>query len=596
MTHNPIRWKRSHDALAKELLKKMGISRNPLPILPKDPLKWIKEARPKVEGITRSFLATPFWEPIYKDPHSFVMILGGRQIYKSTACTDFIAMEATANQCVQVCYVTFDDTSLSAFSKQKLQVGTFMQNPVLAQFPRHRMGNVHEISLKNGSTIYMTTHRDRYKHVEGKSLSLCLLDEAQYQDIQHLNRVHQTMMATKGKIKILGIGGEAGSPYEKLWQSTNQMEWHYDDPNWRNRLEFDENGLVIGEYLKDVLCGRWVAQNPSSIDYHGYHLPQTMFATIPLTKKDASEKYKIHPRYSIEYQKETMTSSDFITHVLGSFYHSSRRPITSEMVLSCMNPYTYLSLLDSQKVADIKNIFGNEVKVAMGVDFGSGSNSSSTVIAILIWWRKTDRIQVAWIEKRPKENQLKQAQYIADLFLRYDCDIGVGDLGYGQIQVKQIQDGGYDNDTGMKYPGVGNTKFLGCRTISDETKPLQSFDKTVDEHGEQVGRLQIDKTASIDSLIETLERSIPNPFYPDDAKKARLQLMIPSKHMHEVDYLINDLTAVTRKDLDEIVDYAKEDGRQRATKIYNHPPDSVMALIYGLMALKHEVRWNWVRA
>lgn len=596
MTHNPTRWKRSHDALAKELLKKMGISSNPLPILPKVPLEWIKTARPKVEGITRSFLAAPFWVPIYKDPHSFIMILGGRQIYKSTACTDFIAMEATANQGVQVCYVTFDDTSLSAFSKQKLQVGTFMQNPVLAQFPRHRTGNVHEISLKNGSTIYMTTHRDQYKHVEGKSLSLCLLDEAQYQDMQHINRVYQTMMATKGKIKILGIGGEAGSPYEKLWQSTNQMEWYYDDLNWRDKLVFDSNGLLIGEYLKDVLCGSWVAKNPDSVDYHGYHLPQTIFPTIPLTKKDASEKYKIHPRYSIEYQEETMTPSDFITHVLGSFYHSSRRPITREMVFSCMNPYNYLSLLDSQNVSDIKNTFGNEIKVAMGVDFGSGSNSSSTVIAILIWWRKTDRIQIAWIEKRPKENQLKQAQYIADLFVKYSCDVGVGDLGYGQIQVKQIQDGGYDNDTGMKYLGVGSSKFLGCRTISNETKPLQSFDKTIDEHGEQVGRLQIDKTASIDSLIETMEKIIPHPYYPGDAKKARPQLMIPSKQMYELDYLINDFTAVTRKDLDEIVDYVREDGRQRPSKVYNHPPDSVMAIIYGLTALKHEVRWHWVSA
>ena len=577
------------------MLKKRGIAySNQLPALPRDPLEWIKVARPQVEGIKRSFIAAPFWVPIYTDPHSFVMILGGRQIYKSTACTDFIAMEATANQCVQICYVTFDEISLSAFSKQKLQVGTFMQNPVLAQFPRHRTGNVHEISLKNGSTVYMTTDAHHYKHVEGKSLNLCLLDEAQYQDIQHLNRVHQTMMATKGKIKILGIGGEAGSPYQKLWQSTNQMEWKYDDSNWRDKLEFDANGLVMDEHLKDVLCGRWVAKNPDSTDYHGYHLPQTIFPTIPLLKEDAVEKYKIHPRFSIEYQYETMSRSDYISYVLGSFYQSSRRPITHEMVLSCMNPYSYLSLLQAQNVSELKEIFGNKIKVAMGVDFGSGSTSSSTVIAILIWWKETDRIQLAWIEKRQKENQLKQAQYIAELFARYECDIGVGDLGYGQIQVKQIQDGGYDNDTGRQYLGVGNTKFFGCRTISDETKPLQSFDETIDEHGEQVGRLQIDKTASIDSLIETMEKSIQHPNYPDDTKKARLQLMIPSRNMLEVDFLVNDLTEITRKDLEEIVDSAKEDGRQRATKVYNHPPDSVMAIIYGLAALKHEVRWNWV--
>ncbi|MGI0056362.1 MAG: terminase large subunit domain-containing protein [Nitrosarchaeum sp.] len=596
MTHNPTKWKRSHDALAKDLLKKLGISRNPLPVLPKDPFEWIKAARPKVEGINRSFLAVPFWVPIYKDQSNSQMIMGGRQIYKSTACTDFIAMEATTNQCVQVCYVTFDETNLSGFSKQKLQAGTFSQNPILGLYPRNKTGNVHEISLKNGSTIYLTTDADQYKHVEGKSIHVCFIDEAQYQELENLNRVHQTMMATKGKLKIFGIGGEAGSPYEKLWKSTNQMEWHYYDPNWREKLEFNASGLVIDEYLRDVLRGRWIAKNPTVTDFNGYHIPQTIVPTIPLTIQDATEKYKIHRRFSIEFQRQSMSPSDYITHVLGGFYHSSRRPITLEMVLSCMNPYQYLSLFDSQKVADLKEIFGNKIKIAMGVDFGSGSNSSSTAIAILIWWRETDRIQIAWIEKRPKENQLRQAQYIADMFGRYSCDVGVGDLGYGQIQVKLIQDGGYDNDTGVKYSGVGNTKFFGCRTISDETKPLQSFDKTIDEHGEQVGRLQIDKTSSIDSLIATLEKSIPNPFYPDDAKKARQQLIIPSKHMPEVDFLVNDLTSVTRKDLEEISDYVTEDGRQRATKQYNHPPDSVMALIYALTALKHETRWNWVRA
>jgi len=596
MVLDPTKWCSSHKNAVRNYFKSGGKSLpNTLPKLPLDPLKWIDAARPQVDGIKRSFIAAPFWVPIYTDPHNFQMTIGGRQIYKSTACTDFLALEATANPFVQVCYVTHDEPSLSAFSKQKMQVGTFMQNPVLAKFPRHRMGNVHEISLKNGSTIYLVTHNYQYKHVEGKSLNLCLLDEAQYQDIQHLNRVHQTMMATKGKIKILGIGGPAGSPYEKLWKSTNQMEWFYDDQNWRDRLQFDSNGLVIGEYLKDVLSGKWIAQNPSSTDYHGYHLPQTIFPTIPLTKEDAITKYQIHPRFSIEYQQETMEGSTFITHVLGSFFHSSHRPITREMVLSCMNPYPYLPLLGPEDVVELKNTFTNEIKVAMGVDFGSGAHSD-TAIVILISWAKTERIQIAWIEKRPRENQLKQAQYIAELFLKYGCDIGVGDLGYGAIQVKQIQDGGYDNDTGSPYPGVGNTKFFGCRTISDETKPLQSFDKTIDEHGEQVGRIQMDKTAQIDSLINTLERSILHPYYPADTKKARRQLMIPSKRMYEVDYLLNDMTAITRKDLDKISDSTKEDGRQKATKVYNHPPDSVMAIIYGLVGLKHEIPWHWISA
>ena len=40
------------------------------------------------------------------------------------------------------------------------------------------------------------------------------------------------------------------------------------------------------------------------------------------------------------------------------------------------------------------------------------------------------------------------------------------------------------------------------------------------------------------------------------------------------------------------------DPRQRPKKEYNHPSDSVMALIYGLTALKitEEIKWNWISA
>jgi len=328
METNPAKWAKSHEALAKKHLKKKGIIGSRivnLPELPKNPLEWIKAARPQVEGIKRSFLVAPFWVPIYQDPANSIMVMGGRQIYKSTYCTDCLAFEATSNPGVQVCYISYDEPNLSSFSKQKLQVGTFLQNQILCQFPRNKTGNVHEISLKNGSTIYLTTDNHEYKHVEGKSLNLCILDEAQYQDIQFIGRVYQTMMATKGKIKVLGIGGEAGSPYEKLWLQTNQMEWKYDDPNWRDRLLFDENGLIDGNYLCDVLSGKWIAQNPNATLYHGYHLPQTIFPTIPLTEEDAENKYKIHPRFSIEYQKKNQPESFFQISCFGNLLQKYKK-------------------------------------------------------------------------------------------------------------------------------------------------------------------------------------------------------------------------------------------------------------------------------
>ncbi|MEX0855828.1 MAG: hypothetical protein WD018_08720, partial [Nitrosopumilaceae archaeon] len=318
----------------------------------------------------------------------------------------------------------------------------------------------------------------------------------------------------------------------------------------------------------------------------------TIFPTIPLTEEDAVKKYHTHPKFSIEFQKKDLPDSLFCSHVLGTFYKSSRRPITRQMILSCMEPYANFSLMEPDEVTQLKNTYGDEIKIAMGVDFGSSPSSSATAIAIMIWWRKSDTYHLVWIEKRPQENQLDQAEYITKLFQKYHCDIGVGDLGYGANQIKLIQEGGYSNANGVYYQGVTSSKFFGCRTVSDETKPIQYFERKIDEHGDEVGRLQIDKTSSIESLIEVFEKSSSPVF--DGKENLKSKLIIPSKNSYETDFLVDDLTSLTRKDLNQIEDYTIQDGRQRPRKEYNHPADSVMALIYAIVGFKKDTRWYWV--
>ena len=593
-------WRREHNSLArKEFVKirnRFGtkITPNSLSQLPTDCLEWIRQARPLVEGRERSFLSFPFWEEIYKDDYSFKMIVGGRQIFKSTYITDQLACEATSRPNVQVAYITFSQQSQTSFSRQKLQVGTFNQNPILAQFPRNKQGNVGEISLKNGSTIYCTIDNNRYKNIEGKSLNHCILDEAQYQQMEYAQRVVQTMMATKGKLTILGIGGETGSPYEEFWNSSDQREWVFDDPNWRKRLQFDENGLVLGTYLVDVVRGRWIAQKPENTTCHGYHLPQTLFATIPLTMDDARLYYKVNPMFSIEYQKKNNSASVFTTNVMGEFYRAARRPVTAEMVLACMNPYGYLGLMTPAEISEWKTIKGNEIKIAMGVDFGSG-NPSHTVIAILIEWKtkyRQNRYHLAFLDKRPSENQLDQAEYICRLFAASKCDVGMGDLGYGAIPVKIIQDGGRNRNTGIRFEGVGPETFIGCRTIGDETKPLQVFNEKTDEHGDQTGRVNIDKTTAIQEFIDMLEFSVAHPVRPLEQALRRPKLMIPFKDEYKVDWLVKDFTSITRKDLAEN-NSLQADPRQQPRKEFNHPKDSVMAIIYAKKALELNLEWCW---
>jgi len=584
-------WRLGHEKMARKSVNgvKKNLANTSLPVLPNNPLEWIEKARPIVEGKKRTFQTVPFWRDIYLDEHPSKMIVGGRQIYKSTYITDILACEATSAPGIQVGYVTFDQSNLNGFSKQKLQIGTFGQNSVLSRFPRNKLGNIGEISLRNGSTIYCMTDNNQYRHVEGKSLNHCILDESQYQDIENLEKVRQTMMATKGKLSVLGIGGESGSAYEKLWQKTDQRKWVYDDTNWRDKLQFDNNGLVVGDYLDDVLSGRWIAQKPENMLYHGYHLPQTIFTTIPLTIDDAISKYKVSPVYSVEYQKKENTASFFQSHTMGMFYKSEQRPITLEMVYSCMNHYRYLRLIDPSEIAMWKDIFQDSVNVSMGIDFGSG-NSSSTVISVLIHWKKSGRIQLAYLDKRPSENQIDQVELICELFKVCNCDIGVGDLGYGAIQVKTIQDGGANRLSGELFSGVGREKFFGCRSISNESKPMQIHFDTVDEHGEETSRISIDKTSVIQKFIDLLDTQISHPRGDDSSRRSKLIIPYGYSKEYETNWLVSEFVTLTRKDLRK----NDIDPRQNAKKEFNHPPDSMMSIIYALVGLEQNPEWYWI--
>jgi len=555
-----------------------------LPPLPESILPWINEARPQVGALKRNFNLEPFWVDIYNDNHPQVMIVNGRQTFKTTYCSDKIAHYATTHPNCEVCYVADNESHLSAFSKQRLRRNTFKENPLLRQFLPHGQANVREISLLNNSIIYLRTDEAEYRHVEGLSNALLILDESQYHDLQFLSHATYSLTQTRGQLQVLGIGGEAGSEYHKMWEASDQRIWTYDNPNWREDLQFDSQGNIVNqpEELRGILSGHWEPTKPQNTEIHGYHMPQTIFARIPMSIEEAIHKYHVSARNSIEWQRLHNPPSIFSSHCLGEFFRAERRPITPEMVRNCMDEQ--FALLRPEEVRELKEVFGNEIRVLGGVDFGSGaSGASSTVVSIIIHWRKSGRYQIAWIERRPQEHQLDQARYISELFTSYNIDFGVGDLGYGAIQVDAIQRGGRDSQD-VKFNGVGKKRFTGCRTHGDETKPEQEFKQTTDEHGLEKGRIQIDKTTTIQNFIDLVGWYVSHPTRSDEEQLKRTKLLIPSRIDYETDFLIDDFTSITRKDLAENPEEIDVDPRQKARKEFNHPPDSVMAIVYCIVA------------
>jgi hypothetical protein len=250
----------------------------------------------------------------------------------------------------------------------------------------------------------------------------------------------------------------------------------------------------------------------------------------------------------------------------------------------------------------LKSEYGDELGVTMGIDWGSGPSASLTAVCILLCWKKFNIYQIAYIEGRPREDQRDQPKYMIELFNRYQCDLGIADLGYGNDKVKSMQEGGYDNHTGENYAGLGTEKLLGCHTISNVSKPFQFYDETEDVHGDKVSEIKVDKTTVMQEFIDMVRNRVNHPPSGLLPAEIRPQLIIPfadeSKVLrHPID-LVKDFTHITRKDLAEIEDIAKVDPRQHPKKEFNHPKDTVMAIIYAKQASNRfdDNKWFYVSA
>ena len=553
---------------------------NNLPDLPTNTLDWIDKARPYVGKELRTFDWEPFWIDVYEDNSPNIVVVNGRQTFKSTFGTDILGCYVTSHPNVEVTYVVDREDRVSAWSKQRFRKDTFLRNSILAQFLPHGRANVGEVNILNDSVVYVRTDENEYNNVQGMTNSMMVFDECQYQDLQFRSTALYSMTQTKGQAYYLGIGGELGSEWYKLWKRSDQREWVFKDKYWREKLKFDENGYLANEHPENIVAGRWVAQAPNNLEYRGYHMPQTIFARIPLTIKDAVSLYKTRPENSIEYQEKYNPKSIVAAHVHGQFFKALRRPITPEMVEAC---YDYnLALLTPEQTKSLKQQHGNTIQIFLGIDWGSGPSASKTVGSVIIYWRKTNRYQLAFIDPRPDEHEYDQAAHFVKLFSDYGCEFCVADLGYGKDKVTHMQNGGYSS-TGVAFAGLGHGKVKGCWTggnITEETM-THKLETKVDAPvvGEKKDHFNVDKTQIIQNFVDFIGNSVP-----DENGNPVSQFIIPMKNDWECDFLMDDFTAILRKDLEQEEEIPVEDERQKAKKEYNHPRDSVMSIIYCMIA------------
>ena len=168
-------------------------------IIPDNLLDFIREYRPKIGRKPLNFRKDPFWREPLLDEHPHIMMVNGRQTYKTTNASSLIAWVALSKPGSEVTYVADDDLHRSAFSEQRLRQETFISNPKMERYLPHGKANVGRIKLLNGSVIYLVTDENKYHGVEGKSNEVLILDEAQAQDTGFLPVAMYSLSKTHGR-------------------------------------------------------------------------------------------------------------------------------------------------------------------------------------------------------------------------------------------------------------------------------------------------------------------------------------------------------------------------------------------------------------
>lgn len=566
--------------------------------------EFIEKDIPMIGNKKRDLTRIPYMKQVYNDTHKDIIEVFGRQTGKTTKVADRTMFFAAKYNSNEIIYVADNQDHKSSFSRDRLRKDGILANPKMQSLlPHGHQLSVDTIEWQTGVTSHLGIQANEYRAVEGKSILYGVLDETQYHDLQFIPKAMESLSHTHGFFETVGIGGEVGSTYHKRWLDSDQHHWFYDDDSdyidkttgrvwkhqgWRNKLTFDNDGFPDNspKDLETILDGQWIPQNPRATDIRGYWIPQEICVHVPLTIDDAINKYKIQSNQSIEWKEKYYPRSLYIANCRAEFYKSMRRPITPAMVESCYD-FTK-SMLSGSQVITLKKANRSNIQIFLGIDWGSGPAASQTVGAVVIYWIKENRYELVFIDPRPEEHEYDQSAHFVKLFNEYGCDYCVADMGYGKDKVTLMQNGGHTS-TGEKIIGLGSGKIRGCWTSGNLTEETHTQKEKTDidkpKVGKKLSHYTVDKTQVIQNFIDMLGTTVSV-----ENNTSASQFIIPMKNDWECGFLVNDFCDTTRKDLAEDQESVLEDGRQKAKKEFNHPQDSMMAIIYVMIAKeKHDI-------
>jgi hypothetical protein len=529
--------------------------------------------RPLFEGKKNILEFLPMMEKPYRDDAPNQMIVWARQTGKTSLKANRLAYKAVSKNNSWQVYVTYEDESLRTFVNTKYRFSVYQgKDNFLAKFVNGKtLGSLHHMDFLNGARQDFVTHAHEFTHVEGKSADDLELDEHQYLNMAAYARLNESQAWTQGSTHFGGIGGYIGTKHHKQWLETNQQEWVYDNPDWRDNLKFlgynvqlllpDEftvgrNRLVYGNYLKHVLSGKWVSQANHNSTIQGYHLSQEQMPHIPRTEKEAMELYRISIKQSLEWKKKDYSYEDYMRHVLGKFVKGSAKPFLREDIEKLFDRTQALIPADQ-----VDHGLGD---VLAGIDLGGGNKAYTIIWIAQRVHADAPVFKTLYLRRIKKADVEAQADMLINLIDAYQVDQVVCDAGGGTRQVQKLE-----QEYGAR-----------CIKVNYLDRPENPLPKESEiDNLRYENRYIIDRTFGIDQVRDLFTRyftqnnnTFPRMIIPFFTK-------LPGFTDDNNDWIIKDFEAV-----EGVMQMRK--GRERM--IYEHdeaePDDAVHAAVYLFIA------------
>jgi hypothetical protein len=371
------------------------------------------------------------------------------------------------------------------------------------------------VRFSNGSICYLISAWGDFGAIRNIPADFVAIDEMQDVQSEAVPVIEETMSHSKHRrLASVGTASDAGSQFDQVWHQSDMKEW-------------DEESQA------------WIPQKPENKFWSGYHISQEMASWIrelPLDDPD-----------SIEAKRMRYSDRRFLNEVLGVFYRGLAKPLLTEDLLACRDFTISLAERLEPPYASYA-----------GIDWGGGR------FAFTVMWIMArddqDRWRLLYIRKFDERDPMKQVKIIGNLLGIFNVKQAVADIGYGAVQVSELQ---------KKF----GSRVMGCQYTRRPEIPLERKER--DEHGRKIAQMLVlaDRSFWIETAIDHIKKR-------DAAGNRTPKLVLPWAEPLQVEWLIDHFTCIEMEEQETV-----------SGKKYHHythpegePDDALHAFIYALIA------------